>query len=137
MKLLLERQEFTDKTTIGELFVDGEFECYTLEDVVRHGPKVPGQTAIPIGVYEIIINDSFRFKRKMPLLLKVPGFEGVRIHSGNTDKDTGGCILVGLSKGRDIIGLSRVAFEMLFNKLCKAFAISDKIEIEIKCQNGK
>jgi hypothetical protein len=84
MQLELRRKIFSSNSTIGDLFVDGNFECYTLGDIVHDGPKVPGRTAIPEGQYEIIINDSARFKRRMPLLLRVPGFEGVRIHSGNT-----------------------------------------------------
>ena len=88
------RQE-VDATT-GELYVDGKFVCYTLEDAIRK-EKIKGVTAIPAGTYDVIINMSTRFKRLMPLLLNVPDFEGVRIHPGNTAEDTEGCIRVGLS----------------------------------------
>jgi len=83
MKIDLVRHVFTPRSTIGSLYVDGKFECYTLEDVVRLGEKVYGETAIPEGTYEVQITFSNRFKRDLPLLLKVPGFEGVRIHPGN------------------------------------------------------
>lgn len=128
MKLLLERQDLTDESTIGKLYVDGEFECYTLEDVLRPGQKVYGETAIPAGTYEVIITLSPRFKRKLPLLVKVPGFDGVRIHPGNTKDDTEGCILVGTARKPNMVLNSRVAFNRLFAKLEKA----DKIELTIQ-----
>ena len=82
MHLVLKRQPSTSKSTSGALSIDGKFECFTLEDVVR-AKKSAGQTAIPAGTYKVIINQSNRFKRLLPLLLNVPGFEGVRIHTGN------------------------------------------------------
>ena len=82
--------------TLGELFINGKRFSYTLEDVVRgKGQKVFGATAIPAGTYPMVLNISNRFKKLMPLLIGVPGFEGVRIHGGNSHKDTLGCILVG------------------------------------------
>lgn len=116
MKMLLQRTAYSDKSTIGELFLDGEFFCYTLEDTVRKVKKA-GETAIPAGTYEVVINYSPRFKQKMPLLLGVPRFEGVRIHAGNKAEDTEGCILVGYVKAQDFIGQSRMAYEALFRKL--------------------
>ncbi|MBD9177965.1 MAG: hypothetical protein EGP82_02115 [Odoribacter splanchnicus] len=101
MKLQLERKYLKPEYTIGQLKVDGTFFCDTLEDRVRdlsQEKKVPGQTAIPAGKYEVIVNISPRFKRKLPRLLDVPGFEGVLIHRGNTPQDTAGCILVGENK---------------------------------------
>jgi hypothetical protein len=97
VELRLTRKEFTDRSTIGELHVNGVFECFTLEDTVRP-VKIKGETAIPEGRYEVVVNFSERFQRPLPLLLNVPNFEGVRIHPGNTDKDTEGCILVGWTK---------------------------------------
>jgi hypothetical protein len=129
MNITVARKEFTEKSTIGDLLIDGEFECFTLEDCVRP-VKIKGMTAITAGVYEVVINFSERFKRPLPLLLKVPDFEGVRIHPGNTDADTEGCILVGRMKQPDFIGESRVAFEALFTKMQDA-AAREKIFIEI------
>lgn len=60
--------------------------------------KVYGESAIPYGRYKVVVNMSPRFKRELPLLLDVPHFEGIRIHRGNTDKDSSGCILVGENK---------------------------------------
>jgi hypothetical protein len=85
----------TDRNIIGDLFIDGEFFCYTLEDEIRpEGVKVYGATCIDAGRYKVILTKSNRFKRIMPLLLNVPNFEGIRIHGGNTSKDTHGCPLV-------------------------------------------
>jgi len=119
MKLHLKRLHRTDKSTIGELTIDGKFECYTLEDIERD-VKIKSETAIPKGTYKVIINQSNRFKRLMPLLLNVPNFEGVRIHAGNTNHDTEGCILVGRTRGIDFIGQSRKAYDSLFKKMQEA-----------------
>lgn len=95
MELTLKRDILADGYTLGLLSVDGKPYCYTVEDKVREGVKIPGKTAIPYGRYKVIVNMSNRFKKLMPLLIDVPGFEGVRIHSGNTAEDTEGCIIVG------------------------------------------
>jgi len=129
MKLELIRKEFTEHSTIGDLLIDGQFFCFTLEDVVRD-VKIPGQTAIPYGSYEVITDYSNRFKKVMPLLLNVPGFDGVRIHSGNTDKDTEGCVLIGFTKTKDFIGESKKAFLEFLPKL-QAGLKEGKVRINI------
>lgn len=118
--LLLQRKWAVKDATIGELFVDEVFECFTLEDIIRPvGEKVFGETAIPSGSYKVVIDWSDHFQRNMPHILDVPGFDGVRIHSGNTPADTEGCILVGQTRDLDNadIGFSRLAYEHLFRKL--------------------
>ena len=128
MLIEVKRFEFKDTYTVGKMYLDGQYECYTLEDVVRKGAKVNGQTAIPIGTYNVIINHSNRFNRDLPLLENVPNFTGVRIHAGNTSAHTEGCILVGTTwSGKDFIGNSRVAFNKLFEKLKKAKKVTIKI----------
>ena len=94
MKLFLIRETGTDGFTAGNLFIDGVHECCSLEDEIRP-VKIQNITAIPCGTYQVIITMSARFKKRLPLLLNVPGFAGIRIHSGNTALDTSGCILVG------------------------------------------
>ena len=126
MKLLLKRIHKTDVSTIGELYIDGIFQCYTLEDIERD-VKIKSETAIAKGKYKIMITLSNRFKKYMPLLLNVPNFEGVRIHSGNTNHDTEGCILVGQTRSKDFIGQSRKAFDKLFKKLETAKEITIEI----------
>jgi hypothetical protein len=116
MKIEIKRLIRTENSTIGELKIDGKFECYTLEDKERP-IKIKGETAISKGAYKVIINQSNRFKKLLPLLLNVPNFEGVRIHPGNSNHDTEGCILVGQSISKDYISKSRKAFEKLFKKM--------------------
>lgn len=123
MNLTLIREPSTAHSTPGTLMVDDKFECYTLEDVVR-AAKIAGETAIPAGTYKVIIDMSNRFKRLLPLVVDVPGFAGIRIHPGNTDKDTEGCIMVGTSRSKDFIGNSRVAFDALFKKMQAAKTIT-------------
>jgi hypothetical protein len=129
MILQLKRKIFTDDSTIGELSIDGVFVCYTLEDKVRD-KKIQDVTAIPYGRYEIIINYSNRFKQYMPLLLNVPNYAGIRIHSGNKSTHTEGCILVGSSKSLNFIGNSRATYRSLFAKM-KKVEKKEKIFINI------
>jgi len=134
MRLKLNRIQFTEKSTIGELWVDDDPDrfCFTLEDRVRPaGVKVAGSTAIPAGEYEVIINWSKRFQRPMPLLLDVPNFEGIRIHSGNTEADTEGCILVGFNRAPDFVGNSKMAFDVLFARISEAISRKEEIKIGI------
>ena len=76
------------------MLINGVFFGYTLEDKVRLTPKVPGRTAIPAGVYCVKVDVSPKFKKKLPHIMGVPGFKGVRIHGGNTAADSEGCPLV-------------------------------------------
>jgi len=116
MKLHLKRLHKTEFSTIGELSADGLFQCYTLEDKERE-IKIKSETAIPKGTYKVIITLSARFKTLLPLIVDVPGFEGIRIHPGNTNHDTEGCILVGKTRGADFVGKSRKAFAELLTKM--------------------
>ena len=138
MKLRLERFQLTTKSSIGRLYIEKTFQCFTLEDVVREVKdvhvsnwKLKGETAIPIGTYQVIVDYSNRFQKDLPRLLNVPGFEGIRIHSGNTEADTEGCILVGTAYIEDKIVNSRNAFDALMELLDAAYDRREKIEIEI------
>lgn len=123
MILRVKRKWRTPKSTIGEMYIDGKFECYTLEDFVRAPgeKKVYGETAIPAGTYRVVIDFSTRFQRRMPHILDVPDFDGIRIHAGNSPVNTLGCVLVGDTlgdpKNPDDIAQSKIAFERLFRKL--------------------
>lgn len=117
MELSLIRSVLTTKSTIGRLYVNGKFECYTLEDRVREGPKIKHQTAIPAGRYRVRVGHSPRFGKPMPRIEDVPNFTGILIHTGNHAGHTSGCILVGKSTATDWIGQSRVAFAALFAKI--------------------
>lgn len=124
MEMLLIRDILLPSVTLGRLFVDNVFECYTLEDTDRRmeefsQSKIKGSTAIPLGAYRVIVDKSLRFGRDMPHVMNVPHFDGIRIHSGNTAEDTEGCIIVGTSRNpvaRTISG-SKDAYGILFPKL--------------------
>jgi len=124
VNLRLIREPSRDGCTMGVLFVDGAYECFVLEDVIREQPgqpvsawKVPGDTAIPAGRYKVVRTRSPRFGKVLPLLEKVPGFEGIRIHAGNRSADTEGCLLPGRARGPGMVMESRMAFEALDQKL--------------------
>ena len=122
LELKVLRTTFTNNSTIGDLYIDERYHCHTLEDVVRAGNvKVDGATAIPSGRYEVIMNFSNRFKKTMPLLLNVAGFDGIRIHKGNTAEDTLGCILVGENKGVDLIGNCTPVYDKLIETINKVY----------------
>lgn len=132
MLLKLVRAEKNSRATIGKLYVNGQWECFTLEDTVRPaGEKIYGETAIPVGKYRVTVNYSNRFKRLLPLLHNVPQFEGVRIHPGNHPEDTEGCILVGRSKGSNVVHESQLAFKSLFPKIQAALANGENVWLEI------
>lgn len=118
MELRLDRFLIGERQTVGHLYIDGEKFCYTLEDRVRPaGQKVYGQTAIPAGRYAVDMTWSPRFKTVLPIVKDVPGFEGIRIHAGNTEADTDGCILVGYNLDGHAISSSRLALAGLIDKL--------------------
>lgn len=133
MELKVIRKEFSSKTSIGELYINDVFFCYTLEDTDRNlmqtmgkkeieELKIYGKTAIPYGRYEVIMSWSNKFKCIMPLVNGVVGYSGIRIHKGNSEVDTLGCLLVGMKKGIDKITNSTDAFERLFILLKDACA---------------
>lgn len=119
MELTLKRRWLTEASTIGELSIDGVYECLILEDRYRPPPeaKVRGATCIPCGRYEVRITYSPKFKRDMPLLIDVPGFEGVRIHPGNSASDTEGCLLPGRIRHGESVKESVHAYVELLAKL--------------------
>lgn len=128
MNLTLQRTEQSTGYTLGTLAVDGAPYCLTLEDEVRpDGQKIPGATAIPPGRYRIVVDYSPRFGRAMPHVLDVPGFAGVRIHTGNTVADTQGCILVGMDHIKAMLLRSREAYRPLLAKISDA--IEDKQQV--------
>jgi hypothetical protein len=131
MKLLLQRQKSGAVVTHGDLYVNGAFECHTLEDVVRE-TKIKGQTAIPAGRYRITMENSPRFGPGTLTVNDVPNFVGVRIHAGNTHEDTEGCPLVGQTRGLVSIGQSRAALSALKSKVTMALVNGDEVWLEIE-----
>jgi|SRR5882757_2814274 len=141
MELTLNRYIKNKISTIGTLSIDSKEFCKTLEDTDRdlkqsdtlayiQSIKVPGKTAIPRGRYEVIITLSNRFKIDLPLLVNVPGYEGIRIHPGNTAVDTDGCILPGTYYDENTVANSRDTFNKLFLILKDALT-KEKVWINI------
>ena len=146
MEIKVIRKTKTPLSTIGGLSINGAFTCFTLEDcdrglssefpldeIVRK--KVFGKTAIPTGRYEIAITFSNHFQKMLPILLNVPGYQGVRVHSVNRPDQTEGCILVGVHKEVDMITESRIAFNDLMDKITEVVAM-EKIFITIESEKG-
>lgn len=142
MKLELKRKALMDTYTIGDLFVNDVFFSNVLEDKVRDfnkdgdlndsgETKVYGETAIPYGVYTIDLTYSNRFKKILPLIENVKGFEGIRIHPGNTAVDTHGCLLVGNNTEKGKVTDSRKVFEKLMIRLVDAHEMKETITIKI------
>lgn len=129
--------------TISRLYVNGELFCNALEDEDRglrqdmdlatiKAKKIAGETAIPSGTYKVAYTYSPRFKKMLPLLGEVPGFDGVRIHSGNTAKDTEGCILVGQNLEKGKVLNSRILYDKLLAKMNAAWAKKETVTIDIQ-----
>lgn len=118
-EIIVSRERQTADATIGRLIWGTEALYRTLEDIQRP-VKIAGKTAIPCGRYQVVINNSQRFKKRLPLLLNVPGFEGVRIHAGNTSADTEGCILLGTMYQDGMILNSRIAVNDFMGRLEQA-----------------
>jgi hypothetical protein len=142
MELVMTRTTRTNRSTISDLTIDGKFECFVLEDKDRGlqqgmplseltALKIKTKTAIPSGRYEIVVSFSDRFQKMLPLLLDVPAFAGIRIHPGNTDADTEGCLLPGKVKSPDMVSSSKIAFTALFDKI-KAAVQREKIFITVR-----
>jgi len=133
MKLKLARGKATAAAVEGRLYVDDIFECFTVEDKPRD-TKIYGLTGIPVGIYKVIVSVSTRFGKRLPEVLDVPGFKGIRIHSGNSSKDTEGCIIVGSVNERtddDWVGGSKIAMSRLLPKIDDALAVKEKVTLEI------
>lgn len=142
MLITIDRAWKRENYTMSRLFVDGEKFCNALEDADRGlyqgmcreyvlAKKVKGATAIPRGTYNVIYTYSPRFKRKLPLIENVTGYEGVRIHPGNTAKDTEGCILVGQNLKVGMVLNSREWTEKLIAKMQTAWSKGEKVKLKI------
>ena len=135
MKIEVNRIFKASNYTIGELSVNNNYVCDTLEDKVRvDGEKVYAETAIPTGTYTLVLSYSNRFKKVIPEILNVPNFSGIRIHCGNSSKDTEGCLLVGKWDGKteNWISDSKNSYNKLYPLLEEAFNKKENITITIK-----
>lgn len=136
MRITLNRYELKKNWTMGELFINDVFICDTLEPPYRGddltNKKVKGNTAIPCGIYKVIMSFSNRFQKVLPEILGVPFFVGIRMHSGNTVDDTEACILSGKKMKEGYIGNSRETMKYINNALTEAFNAKEEIQIEVK-----
>lgn len=143
MEIKLKRIARKPSYTIGKLYVNNAYFCDTLEDRDRglkqdmslaevQKIKVKDETAIPIGTYRILWTYSPRFKKMMPLIDNVPGFSGIRIHSGNTDKDTSGCVILGENKVIGKVINSKVAINKFYPLVKKACTAGENVSITIE-----
>jgi len=115
MRIIIQRRTQDAFSVTGELFLADQHECWTLEP--PPAPNTVKPRCIPPGTYPLTIRWSDRFQRLMPHVDNVPGFTGVEIHWGNFPKDTEACTLVGTAQGKDFVGHSVAAFDVLFQKL--------------------
>lgn len=141
--------------TLGALYLNDVWQCWTLEDVIREPKdappmasasgeaidssaldawvrswKVKGKTAIPAGRYDLRLTASARFGRVLPEVVGVPGFIGIRIHPGNTEHDTEGCLLLGTNRTERAVIESKIALQFLMRRLTPAVQGNDPIVIE-------
>ena len=139
MIITVRRFKSDDDATLSMISVDGEFQCFGLEDEYRES-KVPKETRIPAGIYKIGVRTvggfNYRYERKFDFhkgmlhVLNVPGFEYILIHIGNTDENTDGCLLVGcgaMSYGELSIQSSKVAYQAFYKKVINAALANDLI----------
>lgn len=147
MKLTLKRKHENLEYTIGDLFINDVWFCNTIEDTIRDLPnicpntnkglqcncsgKIYSKTAIPVGTYRITIEFSPRFKRRLPYLHNVPHFLGILIHPGNTEKDSSGCIIVGMNTIKGKVLQSRITSDKLNALLEEELKKGNKITIQI------
>ena len=142
MEIQVNRIARKEGYTIGRMSLNGVYFCDTLEDTDRGlnatmsldeilAKKVKAQTAIPTGKYDVILTFSPRFKRVLPLLLNVPGYQSIRVHNGNRPDSTEGCLLVGENKAKGQVLNSRATLEKLMSVLLECEKRKEKISITI------
>ncbi len=142
MDLKLERKYRNNNYCIDKLYINGKYFSDVLEDPDRgltdsmtleeiKKIKVKGNTCIPYGTYNITITYSPRFKKNLPLLNNVKGFDGIRIHSGNKPQDTEGCLLPGFNKVKGQVINSKVTTDKLIAQIQQAINKKEKVIITI------
>lgn len=143
MEIRVKRIARKDGYTIGKMYINGAYFCDTLEDTDRGlnsamsvdeiiSKKRKGITAIPTGEYDVILSFSPKFKRVLPLLLNVKGYEYIRVHHGNFPSSTDGCLLVGENKIKGQIINSRATLEKLMSLFFECEKKKEKVTITIE-----
>ena len=156
MEIILIRKFKKENYTIGDITIDGEFICNSLEDkdygfTTTTDPEIikatkrahPKQVAIPAGRYEVKcsiycgMSDRHKWYRttscdgKIPRLYKVPGYTGILIHCGTTADHSAGCILVGYNTIKGMLTDSKKAFTHICDRIMGALNRGEKVWIRI------
>jgi len=142
MKIQVKRFVNNGDVTLGRLYIDNYFQCYTLEDGPR-AVKLYGETRIPAGKYNVVLREEGgfheRYSKRFPVfhvgmlwIQNVPGFEYILIHCGNTDKDTAGCLLVGESIDTWTLANSVSAYTRIYKQIAGALLAGESVEIEYR-----
>jgi hypothetical protein len=144
LKVQIKRTDKTKNSSIGELYIDGKFQCFTLEDTERtNGQKIFGETAIPVGIYTLSLRTKGStlneyYKKHYPDIHKgmieienILEYKNVYIHIGNYPKDTLGCPLVGLVKGIDEIKESTKAYYKIYPIIASAILNNEDVTLEV------
>ena len=131
MILRLIREPTLHEATLGTLFINGVFHCFTLEDAIRT-EKIAGKTCIPPGRYSVRLSWSPKFQRILPEVVDVPGFTGIRLHPGNTVADTDGCILCGLQRTSLTVLNSKAAHHALQSRMESAAGMGERVVLVIE-----
>lgn len=141
MTIRIDRKWKKAEYTISRVYINGRYlGCNALEDTDRgllqamqiaeiQKRKIKGKTAIPRGYYDVKITWSEKYQRNMPLVVDVPGFSGIRLHSGNSAKDTEGCILFGKNDKVGWISDSRYWTDKIYRLIDTALAKGEKITL--------
>lgn len=136
MNFTIVREVFGENFTLGQLLKEGEHFAFTCEDKDRGmengGTKIPRETAIPRGLYRLTITMSARFSRLMPLVCDVPGFSGIRIHGGNTHRNTEGCPLIGGARTSEGVSKCSAVVAELIKIIAEAEMAGEKCFLEVK-----
>lgn len=144
----VQREPSDGGSTLGALYINDVFVCWTLEDVIREpGPaprtslvqwvmtwKVPGRTAIPAGRYDVVMEWSPRFQMTLPELKGVPGFSETKFHAGNRHEDTEGCLLTGAGRTSNMVTDSRAALSQVLMRLGRQ---NERIIVDIHNPPGR
>ena len=142
MELRLKREYRNNNYCIDKLYINGKYFSDALEDPDRgltdsmsleeiKKVKIKGNTCIPYGTYNVTITYSPRFKRNLPLINNVKGFDGIRVHNGNTPQDSSGCVLLGFNKIKGQVIDSKVTVNKFIDIVQKALNKGEKVTIEI------
>ncbi len=137
MEIIVERFNSGSDDTLGRFYINGKLKCFTIEDEER-AIKVKGETRIPAGIYKVGKRYSPKFSpafgHEMLWVKDVPGFEYILIHTGNTEKDTDGCLIVGkrigsLNNKRAVLD-SKQAYKEIYPLISEAIDRNEEVIIK-------